>query len=192
MEELNIKEIWQTQKLSTPDFQEDELERMLRKKSQSIVDKLKKTTRIEHAANIIVSIFLIIFFLYHKEYSFSVFLSIFMFAVVAYYKKLYNKLQSIQPSADVHLYLEQVYEKLNDFINKYQISLSILFTISFMIGLYLGIKDKPPGERFNEPSAYVKVIVVYAVALALCFFIVYLLYGKKAKRIKEMLNQIEE
>lgn len=191
MQELDIKEIWQTQKLSTPDLQEDELERMLRNRSQSIVDKLKKITRIEHIGNIIVGSFLILFFLFQKEYSFSSFLFVFMVFTIVYYKKLYNKLQSIQPTSDVHDYLIQVHEKLKDFIWKYQVALIILFTIAFFLGFYLAVKDKPLEGRLTDPALIIRVLSTYFVSLAFCFLIVYLLYGIKAKKIKKMLEELE-
>lgn len=191
MGELDIKEIWQTQKLSTPDLHEDELERMLRQQSQSVVDRLKKTTRIEHVGNIAVSIGLILYFLIQSEYSVAAVLSVVLGLSVWYYKNLYNKLEAIQPTSDVHVYLLQVREKLGDFIWKYQVALVILFTIAFAIGFYVAIKDKPMEDRFVEPATYLRIGIVYISTLAICFLLVFLLYGTKARKIKRLLREIE-
>lgn len=192
MEELDIKEIWKTQKLSTPELREDELETMLRSRSQSIVDKLKKITRVEHVANIVVALGMIAFFIYEKEYSLSAFLVAFMGFIVWYYKRLYNKLQSIQPTADVHVYLIKIHGELKEFIRKYQVSLIIIFTIAFFVGLYYGFKGKPVEERLNSPEFYIRIAVVYVVSLALALFFVYLIYGRWEKKIRRMLKEIEE
>lgn len=191
MQELDIKEIWQTQKLSTPELKEGELEAILRNRSQSIVDKLKQFTRIEHIANIVVSIFMIAYFFYKREYAFSGALVFFMTIVIIYYKRLYNKLQAIQPTSDVHEYLIEVHKELRDFVRKYQISLSLLFTIAFGLGLYLGMRDKPVADKFNDPLFYARIGGVYIASLAACFLIVHLVYSSKLKKIRNMLDEIE-
>ncbi|MGE0587257.1 MAG: hypothetical protein AB7O48_01680 [Cyclobacteriaceae bacterium] len=190
MQELDIKEIWQTQRLSTPELKEGELETMLRRRSQSIVEKLKTFTRVEHIANIVVSILMIGYFLYKGDYAFSGVLILFMTIIVLYYKRLYNKLHAIQPTSDVHEYLIEVHNELRDFVRKYQISLSLLFTIAFGLGLYLGLKDKPIRDRLDDPLFYVRIGGVYLASLGICFLIVHLVYSSKLKKIRSMLDEM--
>ncbi|HNP96238.1 MAG TPA: hypothetical protein PKJ63_11435 [Cyclobacteriaceae bacterium] len=192
MQELDIKEIWRTQELSTPELEEHQLERMIRGKSQSIMDSLKKFTRIEHIGNIIVSIAMICYFLYRGDYGFSFALVVFLGATVIYYKRLYNKLYRIQPSADVHDYLLVVHSELRDFVRKYQISFSLLFTVAFGLGLYLGIRENPNADRFGDPIFYVKIASVYLVSLLLCFLLVHVIYASKLRKIKQLLNQLDQ
>lgn len=192
MEELDIREIWQTQKLSTPDLKESELEVMLRKKSQSIVDKLKKFVRIEHIANIIVSILLISYFLYQGDYAFSAALFVFLSFVIIYYKRLYNKLYAIQPTTDVRVYLFDVHRELSDFIKKYMISLTFLFTVAFGFGLYIGLKDEYLGDRLRQPGFYIHIFSTFALSIAACYLVIHLTYGRKARKIKALLDELEE
>ena len=161
---------------------------MLRKRSQSIVEKLKTFTRVEHIANIVVSILMI--GLYKGDYAFSGVLILFMTIIVLYYKRLYNKLHAIQPTSDVREYLIEVHKELRDFVRKYQISLSLLFTIAFGLGLYLGLKDKPIRDKLDDPLFYARIGGVYLASLAACFLIVHLVYSSKLKKIKGMLDEM--
>ncbi len=191
MEELDIKEIWQTQKLSAPDLEALELEEMLRNRSQSIVDKLKNFARIEHIANIIVGALMIAYFVYQRDYTFSAVLLVFLIFIIAYYKRLYNKLYAIQPTADVHIYLLEVHRELKDFIRKYQISLTILFTLAFGLGLYLGSKDTSILERLGNPRVLIKVLGIYAVSISACFVIIHFTYGQKERKIRSLIKELE-
>lgn len=190
MSNIDIKDIWKSQKAG--DISDEELDRMRMVKSETFLDRLKKNARMENAGNIVATIGLSLFLAMNHGYVVGAVCFVFMGLVSYYYFTLYREIWRIEPTSDVKAFLQLILDKMNTFLRRYYTGIAIIFPIFFYIGLNI---DKE--EAFDFAILFeIRVLMTFVVTIAICvgiiYGIVYLIYGKTVKKLKDMLRSLEE
>jgi hypothetical protein len=191
MEEKDIKELWkQGDELNTAYSQED-VEKIIQLKPKDIVSKFIKTLKIEKALNAIVFSLAAMFFIYEQNWILSIVFTIINTLFFVYYKKIIQQLSNESFDTDVAQYLCNVYKDIKRFVLHYKILLWVITVPAYTIGIYI----QPP-EKFNsiEKLLTLKVMTILiaglVISVVLAHVILYFMYGKKANKIKKMVDAL--
>ncbi len=201
MELEDLKSIW---KNSEPSFQqknEREIAMMLKGRSMSIIDKLKRSVWFDFAFTMMVSLALLIYAIsleagaYKKT---SIALLLMCLAYTIYYIKkllLLNRFQS--GNENLHDTISLLIKNLTSYLKFYKNSYAILYPVYFALGLLFAALERGP-ERYMEFISNPRIIFYLLVAAGLFFFLStwlvnwYLkkLYGNHLDKLKNLLNEI--
>lgn len=201
MELEELKSIW---KNSEPAFQpkgENEIASMLKGKSVSIVDKLKRNVLFELIFTIVVGIGLLVYALSlpsgaAKWLSISFILMCLAYTIV-YVKKLIllNRFNSV--NENIRGNLVSLIESVTSYLKFYKRSYTILYPVYFCLGLlFAGIERG--AEAFFENLAKPRTLLLLTAMGGLLFFLStrvanwYLkkLYGNHLEKLKSLLSDI--
>lgn len=201
MELDELKSIW---KKGEPSFQpkdEEEIAAMLKGKSTSIIDKLKRSVWFELIFTVVVSIALLIYALTLpkgalKWASISILLIFLGYAI--YYVKKIMLLSRFDPgNENIRANLVSLIDSLNGYLKVYKRSYTLLYPIFFCLFLvFIGI-EKGSDKFFENLSRPFTILYLICMA-ALYFFLAtwftnwYLknLYGKHLEKLNSLLNDI--
>ena len=202
MELEELKNIW---KNNGPEFQpkdEEEIALMLKGRSMSIIDKLKRNVWLELIFTVALSIVLLIYATTLETGSLkwtSISLLLLFIAYAFYYIKklmLLNRFSGV--NENIRDNIAMLVENLTDYVKFYKRSYAILYPIYFCLGILFGALERGTGkyiEYLSRPSN-----LIYLLAMALLFFFIstwfaswYLkkLYGNHLDKLKELLNELQ-
>ncbi|UZR93429.1 hypothetical protein [Chondrinema litorale] len=209
MDDNELKALWQSDETSTKQVNDNELEKMLEKKSAGILEKIQKIVKIEHYSNIVAAVALITYLLYQKIWLYAAIATPLMLLVIFYYKNLYNKVLNISYAENVLEHLKTCYSTLKDFKKRYIIGLCIIVPISYYLGYEIGffitqdptsspivqndtLSENLPIITSESPINFIITnLVTFAISIVLIYFIFDWLYGKKIRAIKKMIDTLE-
>jgi hypothetical protein len=201
MELEELKSIWKSSEPAFHPKDESEIASMLKGKSISIIDKLKRNVWFELIFTIAISIGLLVYaFLLPsgaaKWISISFILMTLVYTIV-YVKKLIL-LNSFNPANDnIRANLVSLTESVSSYLKFYERSYAILYPFYFCLGLlFAGIERG--AEAFFENLAKPRTILLLTAVAGLFFFLStkaanwYLrkLYGNHLEKLKTLLNDI--
>jgi hypothetical protein len=202
MELEDLKSIW---KKGTPTFQpknEQEIAMMLKGKSMSIIEKLKRSVLFELIFTIVVSAALIIYAVSLETGAVkwtSISLLLMFLAYTIYYIKkliLLNRVRRI--NENLHDSIYQLTVSLTSYLKFYKNSYAILYPIFFVLGLLFGAIERGP-EKYLEYISKPK-IIAFLVIMAVVFFFVSTwmanwflkkLYGNHLEKLKGLLKELD-
>ena len=201
MELEELKSIW---KKSEPAFQpkdEVEIANMLKGKSISIIEKLKRNVWFELIFTIVVSIALLVYALLlptgaAKWLSISFILMCLAYTIV-YVKKLILLNRFNTANENIRGNLVSLIDKVSSYLKFYKRSYTILYPVYFCLGLlFAGIERG--AEAFFENLARPRTIVLLTATAGVFFFLStkaanwYLkkLYGNHLEKLKSLLSDI--
>jgi hypothetical protein len=202
MELDDLKSIW---KKGEPVFQlknEQEIALMLKGKSMSIIEKLKRNVWLELIFTISVSIALLIYALSLETGSAkwtSISLLLMFLAYTIYYVKKLILLNGIRRvNENLHDSIYQLTVSLTTYLKFYKNSYAILYPVFFVLGLLFGAIERGP-EKYME-YIFKPRTIAYLVIMAVMFFFVstwianwYLkkLYGNHLDKLKGLLKELD-
>lgn len=207
MELEDLKSIW---KSSDPAFQpknEQEIALMLKGKSVSIINKLKRNVLFELAVAIAASIGLIIYAFSLetgalKWTSISLLLMCLAYSIV-YVKKLLllNRFQALD--GNLRDTISLLVESLTSYLKFYKSSYAILYPVYFMLGILFSILERGPDEYLeflSKTSTLIYTVLVVCAFAAVFFFVStmganwYLkrLYGNHLEKLKSILKELHQ
>jgi hypothetical protein len=207
MELEDLKSIW---KNSEPAFQpknEQEIALMLKGKSVSIINKLKRNVWFELGIAILASIGLLIYALSLetgalKWTSISLLLMCLAYSII-YVKKLLllNRFQALD--GNLRETISLLVENLTSYLKFYKNSYAILYPVYFMLGILFSVIERGPEEylEYLSKTGTLLYTLVVAGAFAGVFFFVstmganwYLkkLYGNHLEKLKGILNELRQ
>ena len=189
-----LKNIWES--ASQPvEISDERVEKIINKKSLNLVEKLTKAVRFEHIFNMIVSPLLVAICVWMEVYKLALILSAMLIPILLYYHFLIEKLYNHRIELNVYEYLKESYATLKRFILHYYLAAIFILLISLyagyelgetMLGNHIGVIDQ---KSFNEDIYYWSVVAIISIALAYLF--IYLLYGRKLRRLKKIIKELE-
>jgi hypothetical protein len=201
MELEELKSIW---KNSEPSFQpkgEEEIASMLKGKSISIIDKLKRNVWFELIIAIVLSIVLLVYALLlpsgaYKWLSISLILMCITFTFV-YVKKLILLNRFNPANETIHQNLVSLIESVTSYLNFYKRSYTILYPVYFCLGLLFAALERG-ADAFFENLMRPRTMITLTALAGLFFFIStkvaswYLkkLYGNHLEKLKNLLSDI--
>ncbi len=202
MELEELKSLW---KSSDPDFQQkDEVEiaSMLKRRSLSIVDTLKRSAWFELSITLILSIGLLVYAFYLpagglKWTSISILLMCQVYTF--YYVKKLVLLNRFNPAQEnVQANLISLVDRLSSYLKFYQRSYTILYPVYFVLGLLFGGLERGADEFFENlvrPRTIVLLILIgslfYFISTRFTDWYLQKLYGNHLQKLKGLLNDIQ-
>ncbi len=195
MEELDdLKKIWNSGEKPKVHLEKEKLEKVISKKSSGILDWLKIIAKIEDWGNFIFSIGFIIYFIYSQNYDWAIVFGIFSMGVSVYFHYIYKIIHRISYSENVLEFLEDTYAALRSFLRKYMTALIVIYFISYIASMSLHM-EKDVLENLDAIGWLIIIgagIVGFAVTWVFIYIYYYLVYGRKAKKLKKMIKSLKE
>lgn len=203
MELEDLKSIW---KSNEPVFQqknEEEIAMMLKGRSISIVNKLKRNVWFELVFTIAVSLALLIYALSLPQGAMkwtSISLLLICIASTIFYVKKLSMLNRVQGINDnLHATITFLITNLTAYLKFYRNSYTVLYPIYFLLGLLFSALERGT-ENFvaflQEP-----ITIVYLLFMAGLFFLISFwfarwflkkLYGNHLEKLKSILNELNQ
>jgi O-antigen/teichoic acid export membrane protein len=201
MELDDLKSIWKNKQGYVPK-QEEEIASMLRGRSNSIINKLKRSVWFELIFTIVCGVGLGIYTLTIQSGALMwtiISLLVLFVSYLIYYVKKIILLNQFDPSSDnLKENLQHLLERLTVYLNFYKRSYAILYPVYFMLGLLFGALERGMDDFLNHMSQ--PRTIFYLVALSALFFLCtiwvtnwYLkkLYGNHLEKLKELLKELQ-
>jgi hypothetical protein len=202
MELDDLKNIWQNSERFQPKH-EEEIALMLKRRSKSVITKLKWSVWFELSFTILAGILL----LYYSftipggalRWSFISFLVLFLGYIIYYVKKIRILQRFEENSTNIKANLENLINDLNAYVKFYQMSYTIMYPLYMVLIILFVIID----HGFNEFLENLKnpKTILYLVLLDGVFFISSLwltkwyvkkLYGNHIENLKKILFDFQE
>lgn len=191
-----LKNLWKQNK-SSVEVSENQVDDILKLKSNSVIARIIKTIRTEHILNIVSFPIIFSLLLYFNMYLEIILMVIIYLPFLIYYHFLLRRLKKAKIELNVHDYLLACYSNFKSFINHYRIAGVILGLVGYFIGFMITRHDKthPFALLAEDGSLEIWLIIVLFFGAVLSFgfiwWIIHLLYGKKLKKLKLMIEELE-
>lgn len=194
--ENDIKNIWKKEQGNVA-LEENQIDNLLKQESSSLINRIIKTIKTEHILNIVALPIFLIIFIYNKMLIEAVACLLIFVPFIVYYQKLIKVLKIDAISLSTHDYLVNSYDKLKRFIRHYKIVGSSITIVGFLFGIRYGTGWEETYHEIITTIGYkfwVKIIVLI-VGLVFSIFlfhkIIQILYGKKMKALKLLIDDLE-
>jgi len=203
MELEDLKSIW---KSSEPVFQpknEQEIAMMLKGRSISIINKLKRNVWFELGFTIAVSVALLIYALSLQKGAMkwtSISLLLMCLASTIYYIKKLSVLNRVQGiNENLHDTISFLVTNLTGYLKFYKNSYTVLYPVYFLLGLLFSVLERGPDnfvEFLSKP-----ITIIYILFMAGIFFLIsswfarwFLkkLYGDHLEKLKSILKELNQ
>jgi hypothetical protein len=203
MELEDLKSIW---KSSAPVFEpknEQEIAMMLKGRSISIINKLKRNVWFELIFTIVVSVVLLIYALSLQQGAMkwtSISLLLMCLASTIYYVKKLSVLNRVQGiNENLHQTISFLVTSLTGYLKFYKSSYTVLYPIYFLLGLSFSVLERGTDnfiELLSKP-----ITIIYLLFMAGVFFLIsswfarwFLkkLYGDHLEKLKGILNELNQ
>jgi len=201
MKEFDINDAWKNSDKQAEEYYsqiKSEVMELAQKKSESILDKLKRTIIWEWVATFITFLVVLILFRESPNFWIGVISCAVLLAVTAIpYYKLWIDLKNT-PTQNMVTCLQSYIKILDGFIQKVKLLFWLMLPIGFFIGLYLHME---PGATFDiskiEWGKLAITVVFAAVFIALVLwssikFYMPKLYGNPKREFQEILKSLKE
>ncbi|MEP1032816.1 hypothetical protein [Ekhidna sp.] len=193
-EEIDIKSVWNRSK-AKEDPSSLQIDKLERKGTRTTLYWIKIILWIEFSLTILSMPFLIIYVTSRGDsvglIAFYVFISI---IYLFYYQFLIREIRRFNYDGNVLQSLKKLYGYLRFYVLHYY----VVFWISLVVGFIYGMLDPANEEALstiNSREKWIAVIAIWAALLAIIgsFFhlLIYLIYGRKLKRIRKMVKDLE-
>ncbi len=194
MEEKDIKELWkQGDDLTTDKYSQETIEQIIQSKPKDIVSKFIKTLKMELWMNMVALTLLAVYLIVESEWMYAIGVTVLNVLTYIYYSSLIKKLNKETIDAGVAQYLCSVYKIIQRFILHYKIALWVSVIPAFFFGVYSSSLDLSNSEKYlYSPMFYISIIVALGICLLFTYLIFHFLYGKKANKIKKMVDALEQ
>ncbi|HYI77226.1 MAG TPA: hypothetical protein VEW65_06365 [Chryseolinea sp.] len=202
MELEDLKSIW---KSSEPVFQpknEQEIARMLKGRSISIVNKLKRNVWFELVFTIVVSVALLIYALSLPKGAMkwtSISLLLMCIASTVFYVKKLSILNHVQGiNENLHDTISFLIKNLTTYLRFYKNSYTVLYPIYFLLGLLFSFMEKGTDvvEFLSQPTT-----IIYLLFMGGLFFLISFwfarwflkkLYGNHLEKLKNIMYELNQ
>ena len=203
MELEDLKSIW---KSSEPVFQpknEQEIAMMLKGRSISIINKLKRNVWFELVFTILVSVVLLVYALSLPQGAMkwtSISLLLMCIASTIFYVKKLVMLSRVQEiNENLHDTISSLIKNLTAYLRFYKNSYTVLYPVYFSLGLLFSVLERGT-DNFLQLLAQ-PTTIIYLLVMAGLFFVVSFwfarwflkkLYGDHLEKLKNILNELNQ
>ncbi|MEO1049374.1 MAG: hypothetical protein AAFX87_02035 [Bacteroidota bacterium] len=187
--ENDLKDIWQS---GTVKVKKPVIDPAHKQKHADIISSIRHTLKVENAFNIVFTVLVIIWMVLDKAYLIGIGFLVIMIPGIMYYLHFIKKLNAVRYDTDVNHYLHDVYKFFARFINHYKIFGYIAIVVGFGFGINIYSDDfelrfEKLKTFFSSPIS----IVLIVFGILLVNLITYLIYGRKKRILKKMLEEFE-
>ncbi len=195
MAELNISELWSKGKQLDAKQVLLDVESAIKGKSRDTLRWVKIILWIEFGLNVA---FTPLVYMWWEQigltWEFYIFLGI-VIGYLGYYLFLIRAISNFDYTGHVLQSLKKIYGYLNFYLLHYKFVIWVIYPLSFVYGLVVGLQqsEKPLSEiGLQKWLAIVGISIVFvAIMVLLLNWLVNLIYGKKIRRLKGMVSELE-
>ena len=195
MAEIDLSQIWSKSKEANALDQID-IDQAIRGKSKDTLHWIKIILMIELGLNVVMTPFIYLWWRsYGLTWQFYFYLGI-VLVYVGYYLFLIREVSNFSYAEEVKAGLSKIHRYLKFYLLHYKAVIWILYPLSYLYGLYLGFQAN--GESFSDLSMirWLKLIGISiafnATMIALFTWLINLIYGRKIKRLKGIIDSFEK
>lgn len=191
MKDSDIKDIWKGGGLADEKaFTSTDVDQMISKGSHGVVQRFLKTLMWEQRVNLVILTSLAIELFWVEEWVVGICCLILNFVFFFYYKLLRRNLKKETIDSSVLDYLYRVQKIIGQFMRHLKIASFFILILAIYASHYLN------GQGFYdevmEPRAFwIGIVVGLIIALPVTFYLIHLMYGKKARKISQMIASLE-
>jgi uncharacterized membrane protein YfcA len=201
MELEELKSIWKSNDTAFQLKDEAEIASMLKGKSKSIVDKLKRSVWFDLIFTLVTGVVLIVYAFTLPNGGLKLISISFLLICVGYsffYIKKITMLNRFDPASEnLRAVLERLVDNLSSYLKFYKLSYTILYPVYFCIGIVFGALDRGMDAFLHSLTR--PLTIVYLLAASGFFFFCstwlanwYLkkLYGNHLDKLRGLLNDL--
>ncbi len=194
MAEVDISKIWSRSKEIAGHTELDNLNEIIKGKSKDTLGWIKLILSIELALNVLMAPLIYLWWdRIGLNWEFYVLLGIICVYVI-YYLFLIGAISRFDYAGRIKDSLKTIYRYLSFYLLHYKVVIWVIFPLSFCYGLYIGITDD--GKSLSEVSSQawltigVIAILLNGAMIALFTWLINLIYGRKIRRLKAMVDDL--
>lgn len=197
MAEIDIQGLWAKGKQATRSQEPGiDIDEAIKGKSKTTLYWIKVILWLELLINVVSAPFIIVMFTETDQLNFLAFFLIILAIYVAYYIFLIRSINQFNYLSDVRSSLKRLYKYLNYYLLHYKVLIWTVFPGSFIYGLWLGMQESEEELPTHDLTFWAVIIGISIVSISFMVLIgswlVNLIYGKKIKRLKGMVKELEE
>ena len=195
MADIDIQGLWAKGKqISRASEPEIDIEKAIKGKSRSTLFWIKVILWIEFWINVVSTPFIVAMFLEMEYHGALAFFLITVAIYLVYYLFLIRSINQFSYLTDVKSSLKRLYKYLNFYLLHYKVLIWTVFPGSFIYSTWIGMQES--GEVLpDDPKSWWVMAGILMICTALMILIgswlVNLIYGKKIKRLKGMVRELE-
>ena len=197
--EKSIENIWNEGFLSKEELIAPKVYNLYNKKSKLVVDKLKRTMKIDHWAMIPVSLILGVYFYFETNTWITVYFLVTMIGLFLFNSRFIKRIESVDTSLDSYNYLQKFSDILKKAVSIYTKLLTFVYPFFLMPIYWVLFQDKDWFQNLMSQPIPVILFTFWAfiIAMALIGFGAYkgavkLVYGRLFSKLKEIIADMEE
>lgn len=192
MKDSDIKDIWKGGDLaSDKTYSSTDVDQMISKGSHGVVQRFLKTLFWEQHINLIVLSSLAIELFWEKEWVVGIGTLFFNVAFYLYYLRLRNNLKKETIDTSVLEYLYRVQKIIGQFMTHLKVASVVILVLAIWAAYHLN--EHGFYDDVMEPDAFWwGIIVGMIIALPVTFYLIHLMYGKKARKLAHMIRSLEK
>ncbi len=195
MADIDIQGLWEKGKqISRSNEPEIDIDQAIKGKSRTTLFWIKVILWIEFWINVVSLPLMVLMFLEMESYGFMAFFIALVLVYLVYYLFLIRSINQFNYLSDVKSSLKRLYKYLNFYLLHYKVLVWTVFPGSFIYGLWLGIHESGD-ELPDDPKFWWIMAGILVVGVGLFILIgswmVNLIYGRKIKRLKGMVEELE-
>ncbi|MBK6266424.1 hypothetical protein JKA74_15370 [Marivirga sp. S37H4] len=193
--ENELKDLWRLN-TSEVEVSDKKIDEIISYKSTNIISRIIKTMKVEHYMNIIAFPIFFISLIYFSMLVEAILTVVVFVPFLWYYQTLLNKLNKAKIQLSVHDYLLACYENLQVFVAHYKIASVFLVAIAFFVTTRATWSESIDHKILNSEGE-INISYLLSIAIGLAFsigsmlMIIHLLYGRKMKILKSMIEELE-
>lgn len=192
MKDLDIKKIWQEgNEESSFSYTNDKIDIIIKKNPQNIVQKFQKTVVFELWFNAITITAAAIYTAFLELWVFALLIFILDVGLFIYYKDLSKKLKIRYINSNVVSYLNETHAVIKKFMRFYKILTTILIFPGLFYGMYLSDSEIIKSGEIWSLKYLVLLFIAAILVILIAHFCIYLMYGKKANKIKSIVEMLK-
>ncbi|MTI41457.1 hypothetical protein [Fulvivirga lutimaris] len=206
MAELDLKGLWKKGESSLSDSEGFDLDKSIQSKSKDVLQKIKFILTIEFWLNNVITTSCSVFYYIEFGPFWGIFTGIVFLIYFFYYSFLINAIKKFDYAGEVKNSLKKIYNYLRFYVLHYKVVLWICFLIipyvAFGYGFFIGYSGEPnpewaqntPQFEFTKSQAYIAlgIIIVLPLLITLgCNYLISLIYDRKIKKLKAIVNGLD-
>lgn len=192
MKDSDIKDIWKGGDLNDEkSFSSSDVDLMISKGSHGVIQRFLKTLMWEQYINLIILTSLAIELFWENEWVVGIGTLAFDFLFFFYYRRLRKNLKNESIDTSVLDYLYRVQKIIKQFMTHLKTASFIILILAIWAAYHLN--EHGFYDDVMEPDAFwMGIVAGMIIALPITFYLIHLMYGKKARKLAHMICSLEK
>ncbi|MEO9806234.1 MAG: hypothetical protein ABJF04_23445 [Reichenbachiella sp.] len=191
MKDLDIKDIWRDgDAADAKAYAKPQIDKMISKGSHSLVHRFIRTLLWEQWINLIILTSIVVEFFWAREWIIGSITTAVNLIFFVYYQRLKSNLKQESIDSDVLAYLYRVQDIIRRFIIHLKTA-SVVVLIMAVLAAYFLNRNGFYDEVMDTKSLFISLLASMLIACPIAFYLIHLMYGKKARKLKLMIESLE-